>query len=463
MNEILELRHHAEDMLGVPSRLHDYQWEGVSFLFRSSAALLADEMGLGKTVQASVALALLLNAKNDIRRSLIVAPASLITNWMAELDIWAPSLAVRRLQGTISDREALYMLPVPVLVGSYEQIRKDGLDRIPANTFDIVILDEAQRIKNKYSRTSLACRLLPRKHSWALSATPLENDAEDVASILGFLNPSLPTDLSSTQLSSMLSSMMLRRRKREVRGELPPVIIQDMKLELLSSQKVAYDQLWMERKNAVGTDAESPAAVLLGLITRLKIVCNFDSETNKSSKLDALKELCEGMGANARVLVFSQFVETLKWLSQQISIPCDFITGSMSIDERQNAIESFKTGRSPRILFISLRAGGVGLNLGEATHVVMFDRWWNPAVEMQAIYRAHRFDREDPLHVVRFLVVDTIEERIASILGSKEEMFSDIVESVETASRGFSVKELMYILELSESGMNSTTERQEEN
>ncbi len=463
MSEILELRHQAEDMLGVPSRLHEYQWEGVSFLYRSSAALLADEMGLGKTVQASVALALLLNAKNDIGRSLIVAPASLITNWMSELDMWAPSLAVRRLQGDIRDREALYMLPVPVLVGSYEQIRQDGLDRIPAYTFDIVILDEAQRIKNKHSRTSLACRLLPRKYSWALSATPLENDPEDVASILDFLKPSESTDHSSTRLSSMLRAMMLRRKKREVRGELPPVIIQDMKLELLASQRARYDQLWMERENATKTDANSSAAVLLGLITRLKVACNLDSETNSSSKLDALKEVCEGVGPDARMLVFSQFVETLKWLSKRISIPGDFIVGSMSIEERQNAIERFKSRKSPRILFVSLRAGGVGLNLGEATHVVVFDRWWNPAVEMQAIYRAHRFDREEPLHVVRFLMVDTIEERIANILDSKEEMFEDVVESVETESKGFSVQELMHILELSGGDLNSCEEIQEGN
>ena len=449
-NESLELKEKAEGILGIPSRLHEYQWEGVSFLYRSDAALLADEMGLGKTVQTAVALALLLNAENEIRRSLIVAPASLITNWMTELDIWAPSLAVRRLQGDIYDREALYLLPVPVLVGSYEQIRQDGLDRIPANTFDIVILDEAQRIKNRYSRTSLACRLLPRKHSWALSATPLENDPEDVASILGFLSPCLSSDLSNSQLSSMLSTMMLRRRKREVRRELPPVIIQDMKLELLAPQREAYDQLWMEREDTIKTECDNSITVLLGLITRLKIACNYDSFTNTSSKLDALKEVCEGMGSNARVLVFSQFVETLKWLSQRITIPSDFITGSMSIEQRQRAIESFKIDRSPRILFISLRAGGVGLNLGEATHVIMFDRWWNPAVEMQAIYRAHRFDREEPLHVVRFLIMDTIEERIASILDNKEEMFSDIVESVETASRGFSVQELIHILELSE-------------
>ena len=127
-------------MLGVPGRLHDYQWEGVAFLYRSPAALLADEMGLGKTVEASVALALLLNARNDLRRALIVAPAALTSNWMSELAVWAPSLTIRRLHGNTRDREAFYLLPIPVLVSSYEQIRQDGLDRIPSNTFDVVIL-----------------------------------------------------------------------------------------------------------------------------------------------------------------------------------------------------------------------------------------------------------------------------------------------------------------------------------
>ena len=196
-------------------------------------------------------------------------------NWMSELAIWAPSLTVRRVTGDVRDREAFYLLPIPVLVSSYEQIRQDGLDRIPSNTFDIVILDEAQRIKNPYSATALACRLLPRQCSWALSATPLENDVQDVASILSFLDPMIPTDLSGSQLSARLNSMMLRRRKTEVRGELPPVIIQDLELELAPPQRTRYDELWANRYEAVAAGAANAGVVLLGMITRLKIICNF--------------------------------------------------------------------------------------------------------------------------------------------------------------------------------------------
>ena len=187
----------------------------------------------------------------------------------------------------------------------------------------------------------------------------------------------------------------------------------------------------------------------MGLITRLKIICNLDIDAGVSSKLNALRDICYGAEEGARILVFSQFVETLKWISARISLPSDLLTGSMSVEERQSAMDRFKMDPAPRVLFVSLRAGGVGLNLEEATQVVIFDRWWNPAVEMQAIYRAHRFSREKPLHVVRFLVAHTIEERIASILGCKENIFEDVIESQETRTQQFTIQEMMKILQLS--------------
>ncbi len=450
MLNTLQLRRLAESQLGVPATLHSYQWEGVAFLYRSRSALLADEMGLGKTVQTAVALALLLNGQSEVRRAVIIAPASLTTNWMMELSTWAPSVATRRVQGTVRAREAFYLLPIPVLVSSYEQIRSDGLDRIPSDTFDLVILDEAQRIKNRDSTTALACRLLPRKRAWALSATPLENDENDIVSILSFLDPSVGRGLPKSYLVKKLESMMLRRRKSGVRAELPPVIFQDLKIELSVPQRTRYDELWVNRAQTISknsSDGDSSTA-LLGLITRLKIICNFDAPANASSKLDTLKTISEGVGDSARILVFSQFVETLRWISDRIELPHDLLTGSMSLAERQIAINQFRTGATPRGLLVSLRAGGVGLNLGEATHVVIFDRWWNPAAEVQAIYRAHRFDREEPLHVIRFLVADSIEERIETILEQKKCLFDEVIESAETTTHRFTKEELMQILEL---------------
>jgi SNF2 family DNA or RNA helicase len=448
--DIVELRQLAERELRVPARLHDYQWEGIAFLYRSRAALLADEMGLGKTVQTAVALALLLQARDGINRAIIVAPASLTLNWMNELATWTPSITAMRVSGDARARKAYYLLPVPVLVASYEQIRFDALDRIPANTFDLVVLDEAQRIKNPNSATAFACRLLPRVRAWALTATPLENTEADVGSILGFLDPSAGKHLSKGRIAGELKALMLRRRKAEVRSELPPVIVQDLEISLSDPQREAYDALWFKRADALRESCvQDIETAMLSLITRLKILCNFDRTSGASSKLDALQAFIEGAGDNARVLIFSQFVETLRWISARLEIDHECLTGSMTVEARYEAITAFKEKPAPRALLTSLRVGGVGLNLGDATHVVLFDRWWNPAVEKQAIFRAHRFDREAPLHVVRFLVEDTIEERIAEILGRKENLFNEIVESVDTPGYQFTREELMRILELS--------------
>ncbi len=448
-SNLASLRQRAERDLQVPASLHDYQWEGVAFLFHSRGALLADEMGLGKTVQAAVALALLLQMQDGINRALIVSPASLTINWIMEIGRWAPSITACRVIGDARAREAYYLLPIPVLVASYEQVRFDALDRIPTDTFDLVVLDEAQRIKNSDSATAFACRLLPRTRAWALSGTPLENTEADTTSILRFLDPSLPSVLSKRRVSQELEARMVRRRKSDVRGELPPVLLQDLQIELTAEQRDAYDNLWFNRMSVIAESTkEDLGSVLLALITRLKILCNYEQSSQASCKLDALQAVIDGAGSDARILVFSQFVETLRWLSPRVGLPYDQITGSMPTEARYEAIASFKSGATPRALLISLRAGGLGLNLGDATHVVIFDRWWNPAVEIQAVYRAHRFEREAPLHVIRFLVQDTVEERIAQILERKEQLFDEIVETVDSRSYHFTRDELLRILEL---------------
>jgi len=431
----------------------------VAFLYKSESGLLADEMGLGKTVQTVVALALLMHAQKSVSRAIIVAPTSLTINWVNEFKKWTPSLTVRRVEGNAQNREVLYLLPIPVLVASYEQIRLDGLDRIPSDAFDVVILDEAQRIKNRESTTSLACNLLPRRRAWALSATPLENNEADTESILGFLNSSFKSSIHRSTLNEQLRSMMLRRKKSDVRRELPPVILQDLRINLSPQQRNKYDELWLRRTDIIRDSISSGniATMLLGLITRLKVVCNFDKVSGASSKGEALHDIFDQAGNSSRILVFSQFVETLHWISERIQVPHSLLTGSMSLSERQKSINTFKNNSLPRVLLVSLRAGGVGLNLEEATHVVLFDRWWNPAVEIQAIFRAHRFQRKEPLHVIRFLVVDTIEERIAEILDQKEQLFDDVIESVETESHSFSRQEMMHILQCTENDVLSAT------
>lgn len=416
------------------SALREYQREGVSFLYRSRSALLADDMGLGKTAQAISAVRLLLRTP-EVNRVLIVAPASLGLNWEREFERWAPEVTVRRLSGTQSDRIPLYELPIPVLIATYDQVRLDALDRIQDGTFDAVILDEAQRIKNYSSRTALACRLLPRTVAWALTGTPLENSRSDLEAVFEFLSPGMihRADSRATILDK-ISQHFLRRRKSEVLSELPPILIQDLVLELTDGQRDSYEAEWETSVEALERGPHpAPAATLFAIITRLKQICNRDELSGESCKLDALKILLESAVASRfKVIIFSQYVETLKWLQFSLeTLPMLIYSGQQSIRERDEVLRKFNTESGPLVLLCSLRAGGVGLNIPTADIVILFDRWWNPALEDQAINRAHRFGRHAPFHVVRFLVKDSIEERIQKILEEKRSLFAQYVESVE--------------------------------
>jgi SNF2 family DNA or RNA helicase len=415
--------------------LRPYQREGVSFLFRNEAALLADEMGLGKTVQTIIAIRLMVE-RSSSTRCLIVAPTSLSLNWERECDRWAPELVVRRVVGDQADRERYYGLPIQVLIATYEQIRLDGFDRIH-EAFDVVVLDEAQRIKNYPSRTALACRLLPRNVSWALTGTPVENSRADLLSVFAFLRPGLlhRTD-SREQILVSIEPHFLRRRKRDVLPELPPILPQDINLEMGDLQRRAYDAAWGAGVGELSSGPRPVAATsLFALITKLKQLCNVDPESGESCKLDALDLLLESAAASQqKVIVFSQYVTTLHWLAERIqSVPTSIYSGEQSSAERDAVLSTFETAAGPHVLLMSLRAGGVGINVPSADLVVLFDRWWNPAMEAQAVKRAHRFGRLAPLHVIRLLVEDSVEDRIDEILRSKVQVFEDYVESAASA------------------------------
>ena len=430
-------------------RLRPYQREGASFLFHRRSALLADEMGLGKTVQAAIALDAL---KGTYRRVLLVTPASLCLNWVRELEVWAPSLVVRRVVGDAQDRQLTYRLPVQVLITSYEQLRAD-IDNIAGSVeFDLVILDEIQRIKNIDSTTSLACRRIRRKNSWGLSGTPLENSIADLLSIFRFLAPQLlQPGMSRDEIHLTMQDYFLRRTKAEVLSELPPIIVRDIRLELGTYQRQVYESVWSERLGRFGQQHSSTrAANMLALLTHLKQICNFDPTTGHSAKWDALQGILESIEhSRSKVLVFSQYVETLEWLSDRLTMDHEVFHGGLSADQRERIIGRFRQRPGPRAMLVSLRAGGVGLNLQDASTVVLFDRWWNPAVEDQAVQRAHRFGKQTPLEVIRFIVEDTVEERIAEILESKTCLFNEYIEDAPTVpAERLSDQDLRRILDL---------------
>lgn len=433
----------------LPYTLREYQKEGVKFFSGNHNALLADEMGLGKTVQTIVALRILFE-HNVSARVLIVTPRALTHNWKHEFSVWAPNFSVRIVHGNQNNRSACYLLPFPVIIATYEQIRADRALLDYNKKFDVVVLDEAQRIKSPSSSTSIACTTIPRLRSWTLSGTPLENVTEDLVSVFSFLQPGLLLpEMSAKEMRELMSPYFLRRTKQEVLPELPPIIEQEMRLGLSGQQRDSYHTLWNDRRNSGIGDKGASGSASLGLITKLKQLCNYDPDSGESVKLEATKVILDNLlRENDKVIIFSQFVETLRWLGSQLTeYESEMYSGQMADDERENSLDRFRNLPGFRLLLMSLRAGGVGLNLQEASTVILFDRWWNPAVEKQAIHRAHRFGRERPLHVIKFLVSDSIEERIDDVIAEKQDLFDTYIDFDSNKFKGpFDAKVLSRLL-----------------
>lgn len=243
----------------------------------------------------------------------------------------------------------------------------------------------------------------------------------------------------------------LRRTKAQVLSELPPIIVRDIRLELGTYQRRVYESVWSERLSRLDQQHSSARAVsMLALLTHLKQICNFDPTTGESAKWDALQSLLESIEHNrGKVLLFSQYVKTLEWLSNRLAIAHEVYHGGLSADHREQMIGRFRQRPGPRAMLVSLKAGGVGLNLQDASTVILFDRWWNPAVEHQAVHRAHRFGKQTPLEVIRFIVEDTVEERIAEILKYKTSLFNEYIEDAPTVpAERLSDQDLRRILDL---------------
>jgi SNF2 family DNA or RNA helicase len=438
--------------LEITGLLRKYQWDGVHFFLSQPSCLLADEMGLGKTVQAAVAISLLL-PKTKSGRALIIVPAALRINWEQELSKWAPKLSVRRLRGDNLERIANYNLPINVLIASYEQIRQDAIVLNNMVRFDIVVLDEAQKIKNIHTETSLAVRTIQRDRSWAITGTPMENNVDDLIAILRFvkldlLNPAM----NRVEIHKLMKPYFLRRCKKDVLRELPPIIMQDISIELSPLQEKAYMKVWNDRHHLSQKGGKRISnTAIFSYITRLKQICNYDIESGESSKIDTLKLIIANFSERTdKLIVFSQYVKTLNFISERLKdkITHEIYHGGLSEDVRNDVTKRFQKEDGPRVLLISLKAWGLGLNLQAASAVVIFDRWWNPAIEEQAINRAHRFNRENVLHVFRFTVVNSIEEKIVQILSEKRSLFDQYVNKAESALMpSLNIRDLINIVE----------------
>ena len=422
--------------------LMPFQADGVRALMSNPRLLLADDMGLGKTIQAIVALRLL-RAHRDITSALVVAPASILDQWRQELQKWAPELTAIIIRGTAAERSWQWKAERDVTLVSYDALRSDfgsnAKSPVRRKGWDVVVADEAQRIKNR-NLTSDALKGLWRVRSWALTGTPIENHEEELASIVEFVDHSGAEPPKryrpGAELRERHQELQLRRKKGDVLADLPPKQVTLLPIELDARQRDSYDKA--EQDGIVylkSLGAEVSIRHILELITRLKQICNADPKSGVSSKLSDIRDRLEQLAAQGhKALVFSQYTSDASGVAAAARYLRDFspltLTGDIPQEERPDIIDRFRARPEHRALILSLRVGGLGLNLQEASYVFHLDRWWNPAVERQAEDRSHRMGQQMKVNVIKYSCVGTIEERIDRILASKQLIFDQLVDDV---------------------------------
>ncbi len=420
----------SSESLEFPFDPFPYQFEGIAFLYPRHAAVLADEMGLGKTMQAISTIRLLLHTR-EINSVLLVCPKPLVTNWRREFELWAPETPVLIIEGDQARRRWQWSLPAPVKIANYELLQRDRGPLLESGLrFDLVALDESQRIKNRASATSQIVRAISRSRSWALTGTPVENSAEDLVGIFEFIAPGyLNSNMKLSRMGREAGEFVLRRTKDKVLTDMPPKLFRDVDVELLPEQRETY-RLAEENGVLRLTEMGDSATIqhVFELVLRLKQICNFDSATGASAKLERLAaDLEEVAQSGKKAIVFSQWVTTLSRLAHRLQRfgPLEY-HGKIPSKKRDGVIQRFRDDPSRSVILMSYGAGGVGLNLQFCEYVFLFDRWWNPAIEDQAINRAHRIGAAGPVTVSRFLTPGTIEQRIDQVLQEKRELFDAI-------------------------------------
>ena len=471
-----EFRHLAHDLihteqfplgkLQVTAKLRDYQELGVRWLSMLNhygfGGILADDMGLGKTLQTIAFLSSVVTADSKI---LILAPSSLIYNWKEEFEKFAPQMKVEVIYGLKASRDEIIASNPQVAITSYASFRQD-VEQYEKNQYQYLILDEAQVMKNSQTKIAQYLRKFDVPHTFALSGTPIENHVEELWSIFQIVLPGLFPgkkefkQLSPETISHYVKPFIMRRKKSEVLQELPDLIEMTYKNELADDQKTIYLAQLKQMQDRILSSSEeelnrSKMEILSGLM-RLRQICDtpslfLEDYTGESGKLDSLRELLEQIkDGNQRVLIFSQFRGMLDIIEKELDalkMTSFKITGSTPANERQDMTNAFNSGQGDAFL-ISLKAGGVGLNLTGADTVILVDLWWNPAVEDQAIGRAHRMGQDKNVEVYRMITRGTIEEKIQELQTSKRHLVSTILDGTETRS-SLSIEEIREILGIS--------------
>ncbi|MDP4939785.1 MAG: DEAD/DEAH box helicase, partial [Verrucomicrobiales bacterium] len=471
----LKLQVRPEIPPGLNVNLRPYQIEGFHFLAYLSTnqfgGILADDMGLGKTIQSLTWLLWLREqAGEGAPPSLVVCPKSVLDVWGDEVKKAAPSIRVQVLRNKVELEVDRLGKDIDLLVINYSQLRTCA-DEIKPIKWLGIILDEGQQIKNPDSKAAKSARALDGQNRLVLTGTPIENRLLDVWSLMGFAMPGILGDRkyfrdnfdkrkdgqSQTRLTARLRPFLLRRTKGEVALDLPPKIEEDVFSEMETLQQQLY-RAELERIQKVLLGIENDESlrknsfvILQGLMRLRQICCHpglIDAKHRyeESAKLNALFYLLDQLHEEGhKVLVFSQFVSMLDIIKEELEDrdrPYSYLTGQTK--NRHEVISDFQETKEPKVFLLSLKAGGSGLNLTSASYVILYDPWWNPAVENQAIDRCHRIGQESKVNAYRLLMRDSVEEKIRILQQQKSEMMTSVL-GEEGFTRNLEMDDLKFL------------------
>jgi len=458
--------------------LREYQKQGLNWLHFLDdfgfGGCLADDMGLGKTVQI-IAFVLSLKARSSSGPHLIVVPTSLIFNWQAEVSKFAPTLKMLSLYGSDRVKKMRDFDTYDIILTSYGTLLSD-IRLLKNYRFDYIFLDESQAIKNPDSQRYKAARLLQARNRIVLTGTPIENNTFDLYGQLSFACPGLlgsktyfrdhyasPIDKfkdmrQAKALRKKIHPFVLRRTKEQVAAELPEKTEMVLFCEMGTEQRRVYDAYAREFRDYLTTreegDLNRQSMHILQGLTKLRQICDSpallrDDEYygDASAKLDVLLEEIENKSPDHKILIFSQFVSMLELIRKALvakGISFAYLTGQST--DRAEQVEAFQTNPHLRVFLVSLKAGGVGLNLTEADYVYLVDPWWNPAVESQAIDRTHRIGQGKKVVAVRLVCPDTIEEKMMQLQATKKTLFDDLIKTDGGALKSLSREDLLGLL-----------------
>ncbi|GAB4502688.1 MAG: DEAD/DEAH box helicase [Anaerolineales bacterium] len=442
------------------AELRPYQKAGVDWLHflreYQFGGCLADDMGLGKTVQVLAFLQAIKEKNEANKATLVVVPKSLLTNWQREIEKFTPGLRALEYHGYAREKDTSVFDQYDLVITTYGVVIKD-IELFRSYRFHYAILDEAQAIKNPVSQSAKACRLLLADHRLVMTGTPVENSSFELWSQFAFLNPGLLGNLdyfkseiggpierdanadTAQFLRKMVYPFILRRTKEQVAPELPPRTERIIYGEMEPAQRKIYTQTREQYRQAllglIDEEGVNNARmkILEGLL-RLRQICIHPvlvdkSYRGESAKFEMLLENIETLLSEGhKALIFSQFVETLKLLRAELdsrNVRYAYLDGQTN--NRQEQVDAFQSDSSLPFFLISLKAGGVGLNLTAADYVIHIDPWWNPAVEMQASDRAHRIGQDKPVFVYKYILRDSVEEKILQLQEHKKNLVEQLI------------------------------------